>query len=130
MSDKTIFLRSLEEVERSTERMIERLLKNPSCVDNSEKEDAYNITLEYFKRKQKKTKSEDEGSLEKAIVIKFEMMLENYTYAPRKLEAEHARKVALYVVQTNEVLLKDVPQDLKDEAFQIIFRYLEMQKDS
>lgn len=131
MSDKTIFLRFFEEVYRSSERMIERLLENPSCVDGlTEKADAYNIALEYFKRKHARTKSEDEGGYNRAHVIKFEMMLEDYTDASYKLEKEHAIKIALYILRSSEELLKTIPQDLKDEAFQIIFRYLEQQIDS
>ena len=131
MSEKTVFLRFLEEVYRSSERMIERLLENPSCVDGlSEKKEAYNIALEYFKRKHERTKSEDEGGYNRAHVIKFEMMLENYTYASYKLKKEHATNIALHILQTSEGLLKAIPQDLKDEAFGIIFRYLEQQMDS
>ena len=131
MSDKTIFLRFLEEVYRSSERMIERLLENPSCVDGlSEKTEAYNIALEYFKRKNERTKSENEGGYNRAHVIKFEMMLENYTYASYKSKTEHVIKIALYILHSSEELLKTIPQDLKDEAFQIIFIYLEQQKES
>ena len=93
MSDKMIFLRFLEEVYRSFESMIEILLENPSCVDGlSEKKETYNIALEYFKRKHERTKSEDEGGYDRAHVIKFEMMLEDYTDALYKLEKEHAKK--------------------------------------
>lgn len=131
MSDKTIFLRYFEEVFRSSERMTERLLENPSCVDGvSEKKEAYNIALEYFKRKHERTKSDDEGSYNSAHVIKFEMMLEDYTYASYKLQKEHVIKIALYILRSSEELLQTIPQDLKNEAFRIIFRYLEKQKDS
>ena len=131
MSDKKIFLMLLEDVYRSYERMIQKLLENPSCVEElPEKKQAYNIALEYFKTKHDRTKSEDEGDYNRAHVIKFEMMLEDYTYASYKLKKENAQKIALYIVGSNETLLKTIPQDLKDEAFQIIFRYLKQQMDS
>ena len=131
MSDKTIFLRALEEVYRSSERMIERLLENPSCVDGlSERIEAYIIALEYFKSKQKKTKSDVEGDYNRAHVINFEIMLEDYANTSYKLEKEYAIKIALHILHASENVLKTIPQDLKDEAFQIIFRYLEQQKDS
>ena len=133
MSDKTIFLRFLEEVYRSSERMIQKLLEKPSCVEGlPEKKDVYNIAIQYFKRKDERTKSrfEEEDDINNAHVIKFEMMLENYTYASYKLKKEYAINIALYILQTSEGILKNIPQDLKDEAFGIIYRYLEQQMDS
>ena len=131
MSDKTIFLRLFEEVYKSKERMTERLLENPSCVDGlAEKKEAYTIALKYFKSKHERTNSEMEGGYNRAHVIKFEMMLEDYTYASYKLKKEHVIKIALYILRSSEEMLKTIPQDLKDEAFQIIYIYLEQQKDS
>jgi len=130
MSDKTIFLRFLEEVNRSTERMIQRLLENPSCIDGLEKKEAYSIALEYFKWKQKKTKTEIDEELANAHAAKFEIMLENYADAPYNLKDEHAKQIALYIVRTGDFWLKIIPQELKDEVFRIIFRYLEQQMNS
>lgn len=130
MSEKTIILRFLEEVNRSTERMIQKLLENPSCVDGLEKKEAYSIALEYFKWRQKKTKTEIDEELANAHAANFRSMLDNYVQAPYNLQQEHAKQIALYIVRTGEFWLKIIPQDLKDEAFGIIFRYLEQQKDS
>ena len=132
MSNRTRFLRSFEEVYRLYEIITQTLLENPSCVDDlPEKKEGYNIATKYFKRKYEKTKSkEEEDDFNKAHVIKFEIMLENHTYASYKLKNEQAKHIALYIVQASESLLRTIPQDLKDEAFGIIFRYLEQQKDS
>ena len=131
MSERTKFLRSFEEVYRLYEIMTQILLENPSCLEDlPEKKEGYNIATEYFKRKYERTKSEEEDDYNRAYVIEFEIMLENYAYASYKLKNEHAKHISLYIIQASESLLKTIPQDLKDEAFEIIFRYLEQQSDS
>ena len=54
-------------------------------------------------------------------------------YTDKKLNPiskEYVIKIALYILRSSEGLLKTIPQDLKDEAFQIIYIYLEQQKES
>lgn len=132
MSDKASkhLLSYMEEVKRATENMIRCLLENPSCLDgNPKKEEAYQMALEYFKSKQEKSKSTN-PSYAKAYAIQLRNLIDSYYQAEEGNKNDYAVQLAIKLLNTVKFWLRLIPDQLKDEAFQIIFKYLEEQMHS
>ena len=130
MSDKErkLLLTYMREADLATENMVKCLLENPSCLDGDpKKEEAYRRALVYFKTKQEKSKSTENESYAKALANRLESFIDSYYHAEGDNKKQYARQIAFKILGTIKFWLRRIPDQVKDEAFQIVFEYLQEQ---
>lgn len=130
MSDKKrkLLLTYMKEADLANENMVRCLLENSSCLEGEpQKEEAYRRALEYFKSKQEKSKSTENGSYAKALANQLENFINSYNQTEGQLKKRYARQIATKIVETSNFWLRKIPDQVKEEGFQIVFKYLEEQ---
>ena len=130
MSDKerNLLLSYMKEADRANENVVRCLLENPSCLEGEpQKEEAYQRALDYFKNKQEKSKSTENGSYAKALANQLKNFSDSYYQAEGGNKNDYARQMAIKVLNTAKFWLRRIPDQVKEEVFQIIYKYLEEQ---
>ena len=118
---------ALEKRAMITDQLADWLIKEPHCMDgNPLKEKAYKITIEYFAEKIEESKIR-KGSYNNRMTIELVNLIDCYNEADQDEKHEYAKKIAYYVLQTQENWLKIIPDEVKESAFEIIAEYLKKQ---
>ena len=121
----------LENVKRIESEIATCLLENPQCLDgDSQKNEAYKMSIQYFVDKQEACQSSGEESYNWAESIRLGVLIDCYTDEVGKKKIGYIQKIASFLLQMPEDSLRLIPDETKNDAFYIVIRYLEEQMDS
>ena len=119
---------ALEKRARANDQIADWLINYPQCMDNNPlKKKAYRIALEYFREKIEESKARGDECYNNRLTIELRILIECYEEIDEEHKNEYAKKIAYYVLQTQENYLKLIPDGIKAIAFDIIAEYLKKQ---
>ena len=122
---------ALEKRARANDQVASCLIEDPHCLDgNPVKDKAYSIAFDYFTEKIVESEAAENASYHCRTTIELVNLIDSYNECNKENKDEYARKIAYYVLQTQENWLKIIPDEIKEAAFQVIAEYLEKQKGS
>ena len=127
MSNKEKIKNKLNKRRQVDKEIIALLLQNPHCLDgDSEKANVYQIAIDFFVAMENECESQEKNSA-KADAIKLAMLLEEYGEAREEAKNNCAIKIAYFMLERTTYCIKQIPEELRDVAFDIIMLYLEIQ---
>lgn len=107
------------------------LIENPRCLDgDSQKEKAYQVAIQYFADKEKDCKTPEGISTNSRTTIELQVLVECYKEESDDKKQEYAMKIGRMLIETAKHYLMRVPDELKEDAFQIAIKYLENQMNA
>ena len=121
----------MEKRARANDQVAAYVIGNPQCLEgNPIKDKAYKITLDYFIEKIEESESAGKASYNARPTIELLNLIDCHNECSGENKKEYAKKIAYFVLQTQENWLKIIPDEIKEKAFEIIAEYLEQQKGS
>lgn len=121
-------VRKMKQLERE---ITSWLLDNPCLDDDPQKEEMYRLAICYYKTKREKCQSDANASYNGIMSMRLEVLVDSYNDAEESSKQEYARKIARYLLdETTNYWLRRIPDEIREEAFQIIIEYLEQQMRS
>jgi len=128
MSNKERIYEKLKQKRQLESEVVTLLLTDPNCLKGKLlNEEAYQVAIDYFVEKEERGQATAEANPAGADAIKLGVLIDCYTDANKSGKLEYARKIALFLQQTPTKWLKQIPEETKDIAFDIVMQYLESQ---